>query len=236
MPEGGGKAHKPRRGKSNIRVVIADDHRTFAEALGTAIRLENDLSVVAVVHDGESALEVAVSEEPDVVIMDVEMPKMDGISATRRIKEASPDTHVVIVSAHEEEHTRAKAIDAGAEGYITKDEGIKELTSSVRAAAEGQRQFSPEETRRILDHLRKRRARDAADRERVDRLTKRETEILQGLADGLSGDRLAERLGITRNTLRTHVQNILFKLKVHSKVEALALAIRHGKVRPAEPT
>ena len=229
------KVSKPRRG-SSIRVVIADDHRTFAEALGTAIRLENDLSVVAVVHDGATALEVTIDESPDVVIMDVEMPGMDGISATRRIKEANPDTHVVIVSAHEEEHTRAKALDAGAEGYITKDEGMKELTSSVRAAARGEHQFSPEETRRILDHLRKRRARDAVDRERVDRLTKRETEILQGLADGVPGEQLAIQMGITKNTLRTHVQNILFKLKVHSKVEALALSIRHGKVRPGEPT
>jgi DNA-binding NarL/FixJ family response regulator len=179
---------------------------------------------------------VAVSKDPDVVVMDVEMPGLDGISATRRIKEQNPDTHIVIVSAHEEEHTRAKAIDAGAEGYVTKEEGIRELTSSVRAAARGEQQFTPEETRRILDHLRKRRARDAAERERVQRLTPRETEILQGLADGLQPERLAERMGITRNTLRTHVQNILFKLKVHSKVEALALAIRHGKVRPGEPT
>jgi DNA-binding NarL/FixJ family response regulator len=228
-------AKKPRK-DTNIRIVIADDHRTFAEALGTAIRLEDDLSVVAVVHDGESAIEVAMTKDPDVVIMDVEMPGVDGIAATRKIKEANPDTHIVIVSAHEEEHTRAKAIDAGAEGYVTKEGGIKELTSSVRAAARGERMFSPEETRRILDHLRKRRARDAADRERAERLTKRETEILQGLAEGLSTERLAEQMGITRNTLRTHVQNILFKLKVHSKVEALALAIRHGKVRPGEPT
>jgi DNA-binding NarL/FixJ family response regulator len=227
---------KKQRKDSNIRIVIADDHRTFAEALGTAIRLEDDLSVVAVVHDGESAIEVAMTKDPDVVIMDVEMPGVDGIAATRKIKEANPDTHIVIVSAHEEEHTRAKAIDAGAEGYVTKEEGIKELTSSVRAAARGERMFSPEETRRILDHLRKRRARDAADRERAERLTKRETEILQGLADGMPTERLAEQMGITRNTLRTHVQNILFKLKVHSKVEALALAIRHGKVRPGEPT
>ena len=233
MPD---ETDKDPKERPNIRVMIADDHRTFAEALGTAIRLESDLSVVAVVHDGASAIEVAIDESPDVVIMDVEMPGLDGIAATRRIKEASPDTHIVIVSAHEEEHTRAKAIDAGAEGYVTKEGGIQELTSSVRAAARGERMFTPEETRRILDHLRKRRARDAADRERVDRLTKRETEILQGLADGLSTERLAERMGITRNTLRTHVQNILFKLKVHSKVEALALAIRHGKVRPGEPT
>jgi DNA-binding NarL/FixJ family response regulator len=105
----------------------------------------------------------------------------------------------------------------------------------VRAVSQGELLVSPEESRRILSHLRKRRARDLAERERVDRLTPRETEILQGLADGLPSDRLASKLGISRNTLRTHIQNILFKLKVHSKVEALALAIRHGKVRADEP-
>ena len=219
---------------SSIRVLIADDHRTFAEALGTAMRLENDLSVVAVVHDGESAIEVAMDQEPDVVILDVEMPGMDGISATRRIKEASPETRVLILSAHEEEHTRARALDAGAEGYLSKEQGVQDVTSSVRAAARGEQLTSPEEARRILEHLRRRRARDSDERERVERLTKRESQILQGLADGLSTERLAEELGISRNTLRTHVQNILFKLKVHSKVEALALAMRHGKVTPGD--
>jgi DNA-binding NarL/FixJ family response regulator len=105
----------------------------------------------------------------------------------------------------------------------------------VRAVSQGKALVSPEEARRIMSHLRKRRARDLAERERVDRLTPRETQILQGLADGMPTDRIATKLGISRNTLRTHVQNILFKLKVHSKVEALALAIRHGKVKADDP-
>jgi len=219
----------------NIRVVIADDHRAFAEALATTIRMEKDLRVVAIVHDGESAIEVAIDQEPDVVLMDLQMPGVDGIAATRRIKEKHPETRVVILSATEAEHDRARALDAGAEGYVSKERSVKEVTSSVRAVFQGKALVSPEESRRILDHLRKRRAHDLAERERVDRLTPRETQILQGLADGLSTDRLAGKLDISRNTLRTHVQNILFKLKVHSKVEALALAIRHGKVRADDP-
>ena len=223
----------PRAGSSGadeIRIVIADDHRMFAEALRTAMRLEDDVSVVAVVHDGEAAVEVAMAEHPDVVVMDVSMPGVDGISATRKITDANPETRVVMLSADEEEHTRAKALDAGATGFLSKGQAVNELASSVRAAFRGESLVSPEEMRRILSHLRKRRERDAAERERVDRLTKRETQILQGMADGLTPDRLAEKLGISRHTLRTHVQNVLFKLKVHSKVEALALAIRHGKV------
>jgi DNA-binding NarL/FixJ family response regulator len=226
----------PKRDESpNIRIVIADDHRAFAEALAATMRMEDDLQVVAIVYDGESAIEVAIDKEPDVVLMDLQMPGVDGIAATRRIKEKHPETRVVILSATEGEHERARALDAGAEGYLSKERSVKEVTSSVRAVSQGEVLVSPEESRRILSHLRKRRARDLAERERVDRLTPRETQILQGLADGLSSDRLAGKLEISRNTLRTHVQNILFKLKVHSKVEALALAIRHGKVRADEP-
>ncbi len=219
----------------SIRIVIADDHRAFAEALAATMRMEKDLSIVAVVHDGEAAIEVAIDKEPDVVIMDLQMPGVDGIAATRRIKEAHPETRVVILSASEEEHERARALDAGAEGYLSKERSVKDVTSSVRDVSQGKTLVPPEEARRIMAHLRKRRARDAAERERVARLTPRETEILQGLADGLATERLAAKLGISRNTLRTHVQNILFKLRVHSKVEALALAIRHGKVRGEDP-
>lgn len=221
--------------QDSIRIVIADDHRAFAEALAATMRMEDDLSIVAIVHDGESAIEVAIDKEPDVVLMDLQMPGLDGIAATRRIKESHPDTHVVILSATEAEHERARALDAGAEGYLSKERSVKDVTSSVRAVSQGKTLVSPEETRRIMSHLRKRRARDLAERERVDRLTPRETQILQGLADGLPTESLAKKLGISRNTLRTHVQNILFKLKVHSKVEALALAIRHGKVRADDP-
>lgn len=225
---------KKRRGDT-IRIVIADDHRAFAEALAATMRMEDDLSVVAIVHDGEAAIEVTIDKEPDVVLMDLSMPGVDGIVATRRIKEQHPETRIVILSANEEEHARARALDAGAEGYLSKERSVKDVTSSIRAVSKGESLVPPEEAKRIMTHLRKRRARDSAERERVERLTPRETEILQGLADGLPTERLAAKLDISRNTLRTHVQNILFKLKVHSKVEALALAIRHGKVRADDP-
>lgn len=226
---------RDRKQNDSIRIVIADDHRAFAEALATTLGMEHDLRVVAIVHDGEAAIEVTINEEPDVVLMDLQMPGIDGIAATRRIKETNPGTRVVILSASEGEHERARALDAGAEGYLSKERSVKDVTSSVRDASQGKSLVPPEEVRRIMAHLRKRRANDSAERERVARLTPREAEILQGLADGLSTERLAAKLDISRNTLRTHVQNILFKLRVHSKVEALALAIRHGKVKGEEP-
>src|SRR5919106_1453510 len=172
----------PRR-PSMIRVLVADDHRTFAEALRTAIRVERGLSVVAVTHDGETTIEGASRKRPDVILMDVQMPGVDGITATRRISEDLDGSRVIMLSEFEDEHTVARALDAGA--------GVAGLT-------------------------------------------RRETEILQGLARGLSPSRLSEELGISRHTLRTHQQNILFKLKVHSKHEALVLAIRHGKIRTGE--
>jgi DNA-binding NarL/FixJ family response regulator len=231
-PDGPGRS---RSRADQIRVLIADDHRSFAEALRVAIRAERGMSVVAVVHDGEEAVRAAFDKRPDVVLMDVAMPRSDGIAATRRIKEERPDTRVVMLSAHGEEHNVARAIDAGASGFVSKLRPMRDVARSIRAAYRGQALIEPEEMRRILMHLRRKREQDAAARGRVERLTRREIEILQGLANGVAPGRLAQDLGISRNTLRTHVQNILFKLKVHSKHEAIVQAIHHGKIRTGEP-
>ncbi len=226
----------PRRasGTASIRVLIADDHRSFAEALRAAIRLERDMSVVGMAHDGHTAVEMSIRKRPDVILMDLQMPGIDGISATRQIGEGGGRSRIIMLSAFEEEHNIARALDAGAVGFVSKDRPIKDVVGAIRAAHQGSPLIEPDEVRRILTQLRRKRAMDAAGRARVDRLTRRETEILQGLAEGLSPERLAGELGISRHTLRTHQQNILFKLKVHSRHEALVLAIRHGKVRTGE--
>ena len=222
------------RRPSTIRVLVADDHRSFAEALRTAIRVEGGLSVVAVTHDGDTTIEMASRKRPDVILMDVQMPGVDGITATRRITEELDGSRVIMLSAFEDEHTVARALDAGAVGFISKSRPMKDVVEAIRTAHRGEPLIDPDQIRRILTQLRKKRALDAAARARVERLTRRETEILQGLARGLSPSRLSEKLGISRHTLRTHQQNILFKLKVHSKHEALVLAIRHGKIRTGE--
>src|SRR5918996_526640 len=167
-----------------ITVLIVDDERTFGEALELALAREKDFRIVHVATDATQAIRAASEHQPDVVLMDVAMPGMNGIEATRRIKEADPKAAVLILSGHEDEHLLARAVAAGAVGMLQKTEAIVNVATSVRRAHRG--------------------------------------EPLQ--------EEISTLLGVTPNTLRTHVQNVLTKLAVHSKVEALALAIRFGKV------
>lgn len=221
--------------RDSIKVLIVDDHRSFADALKTVIDLERGLVVTAVVSDGRTAIEVARETHPDIVIMDAEMPDMDGITATREMRLSSPDAQVLVLSADHSETLLARAVEAGAVGFLSKLDPVSEVTKAVRAAAAGEPLIDEEEMRHALRQLRRRRAEDAEIRTRVMRLTPRETQILQGMADGESAEIIAETLGISRHTFRTHVQNILTKLGVHSKLEALAQAIRYGKVRATDP-
>lgn len=224
----------PTSDAKRIRVLIADDHRTFADALRTVIDLEQGLAVTEIATSGPAAIEAAAADRPDVVLLDVEMPGVDGIEATRRIKERSPDTHVVILTAHESEALVARAVEAGASGFLSKLRPVSDVAGAVRAVSRGEPLLQPEEVHRILQLLESRRREDAGARARVERLTPRQVEILQLMADGLAPEEIAERLGISRHTLRTHTQNILTKLGVHSKVQALAEAIRHGKVHAGD--
>lgn len=226
-----GRRHREER----IRVLIADDHRSFAEALKTVIDLERGLVVTEVVTDGRSAVDKVAVERPDVVLIDVEMPEMDGIATTREIKRLFPDARIVVLSAHDDEVTLARAVEAGASGFVSKARPVQEVADAVRAAFDGRPGFDPKEVDRMLAQLGDLRVEDAAARSRVERLTPRQIEILQRMADGLSPEEMATELGISRHTLRTHVQNILTKLGVHSKLQALAVAIRFGKVRARGP-
>ncbi len=218
-----------------IRVLIADDHRTFAEALKTVIDLERGLIATEVATDGRSAVARVAVEHPDVVLIDVTMPDMDGIAATREIKRADPDARVVVLSANEDDVLVARAVEAGASGFVSKLRPVSDVAEAVRAAYRGDPLIAPAEMQRVLRHLKRRRAEEAELKARIERLTPRQIEILQEMADGLTPAEIADRLGITRHTLRTHVQNILTKLGVHSKLQALAHAIRFGKVEARGP-
>jgi DNA-binding NarL/FixJ family response regulator len=219
-----------------ITVLIVDDERTFGEALELALAREKDLRIVDVATDATQAIRAASEHRPDVVLMDVAMPGMNGIEATRRIKEADPGAAIVILSGREDEHLLARAVAAGAVGMLQKTEAILNVASSVRRAHRGEALHDEDEVEGAMRRLRHRRDKDDDARRRVDRLTPRETEILSLMAEGRSAESIASELGVSPNTLRTHVQNVLTKLGVHSKVEALALAIRYGKVHTVNVT
>ncbi len=225
-----------RTGTRTIAVLIVDDERTFGEALQLALRHERDLTVVDVVTDGEGALEAVRRHRPDVVLMDVAMPGMSGIEATRRIKGSDPEARVLILSGHEDPLLLARAVQAGAIGLLRKTEAVATVADAVRRAYRGEPIHDEDEVESALRRLRHRRSAEADAATRLQRLTPRERQVLERMATGASPEEIAKTLGMSPHTLRTHVQNILLKLGVHSKMEALVLAIRHGLVTTVDLT
>lgn len=220
--------------RAPIKVLIVDDQRTFGEALQLALAKEQDMQVVDVVTDGTSAVRAVSQHRPDVILMDVAMPGMSGIDATRRIKEADPEAHVLILSGYEDELLLGRAVQAGALGLLRKTEAVVDVAETVRQASRGERIHDQGEIEGALRRLRHRRDQDASAEQRLGRLTPRELEILQAMARGRTPDAIAQELNMSPHTLRTHTQNIITKLGVHSKLEALVLAIRHGRVKTVD--
>jgi DNA-binding NarL/FixJ family response regulator len=216
--------------RARISVLIVDDHRAFAEALGMALGNEADLDIVGVAADGEGAVAAAEARQPDVALVDLQMPGMDGLETSRRIRAVSERTAVVVLTGTTDELAIGRAIQAGARGFLRKTVAIQDLAEAVRAAHRGEALNANDEIEFAMRRLRRLRARDDDIAQRFDRLTPRELGILQLLADGRAPDDIATQLGVSRNTLRTHIQNILMKLGVHSKLDAIVAAIRHGKV------
>jgi DNA-binding NarL/FixJ family response regulator len=222
--------------RKTIKVLIVDDQRTFGEALQLALSRERDMRVVDVVTDGDAAVVAATTHRPDVVLMDVAMPGMSGIEATRRIKDAEPEAQVLILSGYEDDLLLARAVQAGAIGLLRKTEAVVDVARSVRRASKGERLHEEDEIEGALRRLRHRRDQDSSAEQRLARLTPREVEILQAMARGLPPEEIARGLTMSPHTLRTHTQNIITKLGVHSKLEALVLAIRHGRVHTLDVT
>ena len=219
----------PTRRGGSISVLLVDDHRTFAEALAVTIRLEKDLAV-RVVSSGAEAVAAAARDQPQVVLMDIEMPGLGGIETIRRLRESHPAAKVIVLSGHEEDLFKARAVEAGAVAYLSKFTPVDAIPELVRRAHRGEAIIDRSEAARLARVLRRRRHQQATERQRVDRLTDRQRQILQMMADGVSPREIAAQLQLSPYTLRTHVQNILTRLSVHNKTEALAMAIRHGKV------
>jgi DNA-binding NarL/FixJ family response regulator len=210
-----------------IRVVVCDDHALFRRGLVLVLEGEAGIEVVGEAEDGEAVVPLVASLAPDVVLMDVRMPRRNGIEATRAITEAVPSTKVVILTVSEDEDDLYDAVKAGAAGYLLKEISIDEVAAAIRCVVSGQSLISPSMAAKLLTEFTNL-ARKAEERQSVPvpRLTERELEVLKLVAQGLSNREIAGELYISENTVKNHVRNILEKLHLHSRMEAVVYAVR----------
>lgn len=209
-----------------VRVLLADDHRMLRETLRRSLA-DFGVEVVGEAADGREAVEQAAALRPEVVLMDVTMPVLDGIEATREIRERAPDTSVVMLTMHADDEMVVRAIRAGASGYLVKDCSVEEVAGTVRRVAAGQTALSPELAASMLAEVRRlERAGEPA--EPV--ITRREAEVLQLVADGLSTTEVAARLYISVKTVKNHLASIYAKLDARDRTQAVVRAVRMGIV------
>jgi len=210
-----------------IRVVIVDDHALFRRGLDLVLSEEPDIKVVGEAADGIEAVHRAEEIAPDVVVMDVRMPRSTGIEAARRIRERLPDTKVIMLTVSDSEEDLYAAVKAGASGYLLKEISIEELADAVRAVARGHSLISPSMASKLLSEFNAL-VQQAEERQRslLPSLTDRELDVLKLVAKGLSNREISEELYISENTVKNHVRNILEKLHLHSRMEAVVYAMR----------
>lgn len=206
--------------KCKIRVMIADDHAVVRSGLSAFLMTCDDLELVGEASTGREALTVCSQVRPDVVLMDLMMPEMDGAAATREIRKYFPDVQVIILTSFKEQNRVEDALQAGAIGYLLKDVSIEELAAAVRLAKLGKPTLSPEATQVLISAAKHH-------KESESELTAREREILNLMITGLSNPEIASRLVVSRSTVKFHVSSILAKLGVATRTEAVALALQN---------
>jgi DNA-binding NarL/FixJ family response regulator len=217
-----------------VTLLICDDHKVLTDALSVVVGVDSSLTLVAPpVHTPEEGVVLASEQLPDVVLMDIMFKgsEMTGIEATRRIKERSPSTKVIVMTAHDEDRLMVEAVEAGASGFLSKDMPADEILSAAKAAADGEVLIDPATLTRLLAQVAREREEQRDAMVLLGDLTERERQILQLLAAGKRNDDIAAELFISPQTVQTHVRNILGKLRVHSKLEAVAFAVKHGAIQ-----
>ena len=210
-----------------IRVLVVDDHALFRRGLQMVLEQEPDIEVVGEASDGTEAVQKAADTLPDIVLMDVRMPKRGGIDACTAIHDAVPSTKIIMLTISDEEADLYDAIKAGAMGYLLKEISIEEVASAIRAVQGGQSLISPSMASKLLTEFASMIKR-TDDRQQVPtpRLTDREMEVLKLVAKGLNNRDIAKQLFISENTVKNHIRNILEKLQLHSRMEAVVYAVR----------
>ncbi len=210
-----------------IRVLLADDHRMLREGLRRSLTDEG-FDVVGEADNGEQAVRQVAELSPDVVLMDVSMPEMDGVEATRAIRSTDTATRVIMLTMHADKEVLAEAIRAGATGYLVKDCSIEEIAEAVRMAMQGDTALSPQLAASMLDEVRRVDGSGTPEEDRV--VTKREEEVLQLIADGCSTPEVAEQLYISQKTVKNHLASIYQKLDARDRTQAVLQAVRMGIV------
>jgi two-component system, NarL family, response regulator LiaR len=207
-----------------IRVLLVDDHMVVRSGLSTVLSVFDDLKLVGEAGDGEEAVRVCEHLQPDVILMDLLMPKMDGVTAIKAIKTRWPQIQIIALTSFKEKEYVEGALKAGANGYLLKDVSAEELVNAIRKAVAGQPSLSPEAAQVLMKNV-------SEPALPYQEMTGREKEILALMVEGMSNNEIAERLIVSQSTVKFHVSNILSKLGVTGRTEAVALAVKHHLVK-----
>ncbi|HVH64404.1 MAG TPA: response regulator transcription factor [Candidatus Acidoferrum sp.] len=214
-----------------IRVLVVDDQTLVREGLVTMLRLTPGVEVVGAASDGAAAVDMAVTHRPDVVLMDLRMPRVDGVQATSQILERRPDTRVIVLTTYADDESVFAALQAGARGYLTKDASVDEIGRAIRTVHAGDALLDPTVQRRLLETVAGQRSMPVTAREGFpDGLTQREVDVLRCMAEGLSNQDIASRLHVSEATVKTHINNIFSKAELRDRGQAVAYAFRQRLV------
>ena len=218
---------------SSVTVLLADDQRLVRESLATLVGLLDGVELVATASDGEQACALAAEHEPQVVLMDLRMPRVDGIEATRRLRETNPDTRVIALTTYADDETVLGALRAGARGYLTKDSSAEDIREAILAVAAGDAALDPSVQQTVVAALSTGTPSTVSpDEELPDGLTPREAEVLALIADGLSNSQIAEHLVVSPATVKSHINHLFAKAGIRDRAQAVRYAYSRGIAQP----